>query len=155
MSRAKIKLFNFSLIPVLLLAGLFFISIARSDNSDINYAKNMMNEIKHLRVSIDKYYLKTGEFPDLALSGANNNLSLVKANLKDGEEISFKEIYGSDTLTQTPEFKDLEASNYVYEVDNFKDVSNSGGWNYNKKTGEIHANLPHNFFDQSIDWNTF
>ena len=155
MSKLRIKLFHFSLIPVLLLATLFFISIARSDNSDINYAKDMINDIKHLRISIDKYYLKTGEFPDLAQEGVNNNLELITFEIKGKSKISFKDIYGSNILAGTPKYKDLDASNIVNEVKDFKELSNDGGWNYNKKTGEIHINLPYNFFDQSIDWNSF
>lgn len=155
MSKLKIKLFNFSLIPVLLLAGLFFISIARSDNSDINYAKDMINNIKHLRISIDKYYLKTGEFPDLAGKDVNNKLELIEYKTEEGEIITFKDIYGFSVLAGTPDFKNLVASNKVYEVENFKDTTNDGGWNYNRKTGEIHLNLPNNFFDQSIEWNSF
>lgn len=155
MDKSKIRLFNFSLVPVLLLAGLFFISIARSNNSDINYAKEMINNIKHLRISIDKYYLKTGKFPDLAGKDINNNLKLIEYLTKEGDKVNFKDIYGFSTLAGTPEFKNLDASNKVYEVENFKEVSNNGGWNYNKKTGEIHINLPDNFFDQSIEWNSF
>ncbi|MDO4690208.1 MAG: hypothetical protein Q4A58_02810 [Fusobacterium sp.] len=155
MKALKIKLFNFSLIPVLLLAGLFFVSIARSNNSDIDYAKDMINQIKHLRIAIDEYYLKTGEFPDLALTGAKDELSLIKIVLTNNKEINFKDVYGSEVLAGTPEFKGLEATNKVNEVDNFKEPSFDGGWNYNKKTGEIHINLPYNFFDQSIDWNSF
>lgn len=155
MTKLKIRLFNFSLIPVLLLATLFFISIARSNNSDINYAKEMISNIKHLRISIDKYYLKTGEFPDLSGEGISNNLELIEYQTKEGEVINFKDIYGFSTLAGTPKFKNLDASNKVYEVQNFKEVTNSGGWNYNIKTGEIHLNLPYNFFDQSIEWNSF
>lgn len=155
MNISKIKVFNFSLIPVLLLATLFFVSIARSSNSDIDYAKKMINDIKHLRLSIDKYYLKTGEFPDLSKEGANEDLGLIVATLENGEKLSFKDIYGAEILSSTPEFKNLLASNKVYEVKNFKKVTNDGGWNYNKKTGEVHLNLPYNFFEQSIDWNSF
>ncbi|WP_022818875.1 hypothetical protein [Fusobacterium russii] len=155
MSKLKIKLFNFSLIPVLLLAGLFFVSIARSDNSDINYAKEMINNIKHLRTSIDKYYLQTGEFPNLAGEGVNENLELIEYRSKEGDKVNFKDIYGASILVGTPDFKDLSASNKVYDVQNFKEVTNNGGWNYNIKTGEVHINLPDNFFDQSINWNSF
>lgn len=155
MNVSKIKIFNFSLIPVLLLATLFFISIAKSDNSDIDYARKMMNDIKHLRISIDNYYLKTGEFPDLALEGAKDDLTQIKHKFDNGEEINFAIIYGAETLVATPEYKNLESTNQVYEVSKFKDISNNGGWNYNKKTGEIHINLPYNFFDQGMDWNSF
>lgn len=155
MRKLKIRLFNFSLIPVLLLAGLFFISIARSNNSDINYAKEMINNIKHLRMAIDRYYLKTGEFPDLAGEGVNDKLELIEYKTKEGEKINFKDIYGFSVLAGTPDFKNLDASNKVYEVENFKKVTDSGGWNYNRKTGEIHINLPKNFFDQGIEWSSF
>lgn len=155
MNISKLKIFNFSLIPVLLLATLFFISIAKRDNSEIDYAKKMMNDIKHLRISIDNYYLKTGEFPNLALDGAKDDLTQIKHKFENGEEIDFATIYGAEILVATPEYKNLQSSNQVYEMTKFKNVSNNGGWNYNKKTGEIHINLPYNFFEQGIDWNSF
>lgn len=158
MNISKLKVFNFSLIPVLLLATLFFISIAKSNDFDINYAKKMMNDIKHLRIAIDGYYLKTGTFPDLTMmskESEKNDLTLIKYSFENGEEITFADIYGSETLISTPEYKDLAASNKVYEVNDFTNVTNDGGWNYNIKTGEIHINLPSNFFDQSIDWNSY
>ena len=48
-----------------------------------------------------------------------------------------------------------KAKNKIYLVENFRKVTNDGGWNYNIKTGEIHANLPYNFFEQGIDWQNY
>ncbi|MBQ3437800.1 MAG: hypothetical protein IJG31_04790 [Fusobacterium sp.] len=157
MKLKKIKsfIFNLTLIPVLLLAGLFFVSIARSRDTEIDYAKKLIADIKHLRNSIDKYYLETGEFPNLTLEGAEENLEIIKFKFENGKEVSFKDIYGAEILTGTPEFNKLNASNKVYGLTDFKEATNIGGWNYNKKTGEIHANLPYNFFEQSIEWSTF
>ena len=59
------------------------------------------------------------------------------------------------SLPKTPAFKDLTESNKIYLVENFRKVTNDGGWNYNVKTGEIHVNLPYNFFEQGIDWGNY
>lgn len=148
------KFLNFTSIPVILLAILLFISFTKRNNSDIENTKKMMLEIKSLRVAINNYYLKTNTFPNLHLEGANNDLNLIKEQIGD-EEFNFAKIYGSSKLAETPTFKNLKSSNKVYNIENFKEVSNNGGWNYNKNTGEIHINLPYNFFEQGIDWNNF
>ena len=74
---------------------------------------------------------------------------------KDGEKIYFKDYLRQSSLPKTPAFKDLDESNKIYLVENFRKVTNDGGWNYNIKTGEIHANLPYNFFEQGIDWENY
>ena len=73
----------------------------------------------------------------------------------DGEKIYFKDYLRESSLPKTPTFRDLTESNKVYLVENFRKVTNDGGWNYNIKTGEIHANLPYNFFEQGIDWENY
>ena len=58
-------------------------------------------------------------------------------------------------MPSTPSYKDLPKTNKVTIVTSFRKPTNDGGWNYNIETGEIHVNLPENFFGQGIDWKSY
>lgn len=131
-----------------------FISMFRTKNEEVDLPKLLLKDIKTMRVAIDDYYKATGIFPDLVLANSDEKLESIYYE-KDGEKIYFKDYLRESSLPKTPTFKDLTESNKVYLVENFKKVTNDGGWNYNIKTGEIHANLPYNFFEQGIDWENY
>ena len=126
----------------------------RAKNEEVDLPKILLKDIKTMRVAIDDYYKATGTFPDLVLANSDEKLESIYYE-KDGEKIYFKDYLRESSLPKTPTFKDLTESNKVYLVENFKKVTNDGGWNYNIKTGEIHANLPYNFFEQGIDWENY
>ena len=107
-----------------------------------------------MRIAIDDYYKATGTFPNLVLANSDEKLETIYYE-RDGERIYFKDYLKESTLPKTPAFKDLAESNKIYMVENFKKVTDDGGWNYNVKTGEIHVNLPYNFFEQGIDWENY
>ena len=107
-----------------------------------------------MRVAIDDFYKATGTFPDLVLANSDEKLEKIYYE-KDGEKIYFKDYLKENGLPKTPAFKDLPESNKIHMVENFKKVTDDGGWNYNIKTGEIHVNLPYNFFEQGIDWKNY
>ena len=136
----RFSTFSFlTLIPIVALMIFVFISMFRAKNEEVDLPKILLKDIKTMRVAIDDYYKATGTFPDLVLANFDEKLESIYYE-KDGERIYFK---------------DLIESNKIYLVENFRKVTNDGGWNYNIKTGEIHANLPYNFFEQGIDWQNY
>ena len=136
----RFSTFSFlTLLPIVALMIFVFISMFRAKNEEVDLPKILLKDIKTMRVAIDDYYKATGTFPDLVLANSDGKLESIYYE-KDGERIYFK---------------DLTESNKIYLVENFRKVTNDGGWNYNIKTGEIHANLPYNFFEQGIDWQNY
>ncbi len=151
----RVKIISFALVPVLLLITLFIFSAYKNDNSDVESAKTVMNDINRIRIAIDKFYLESGTLPDL-ISGENrNNLKLIKFKTTKGKEKTFKNFLGENKFPETPNYKNLKNTNRIFSVENFENITEDGGWNYNIKTGEIHANIPYNYFNQSIDWKSF
>lgn len=151
----RFSTFSFlTLIPIVALMIFVFISMFRTKNEEVDLPKLLLKDIKTMRVAIDDYYKATGTFPDLVLANSDEKLESIYYE-KDGEKIYFKDYLRESGLPKTPTFKDLTESNKIYLVENFKKVTNDGGWNYNIKTGEIHANLPYNFFEQGIDWENY
>ena len=151
----RFSTFSFlTLIPIVALMIFVFISMFRTKNEEVDLPKILLKDIKTMRVAIDDYYKATGTFPDLVLANSDEKLESIYYE-KDGEKIYFKDYLRESSLAKTPTFKELTESNKVYLVENFKKVTNDGGWNYNIKTGEIHANLPYNFFEQGIDWENY
>ena len=73
----------------------------------------------------------------------------------------FDKLFGKKDKEEIEEQIDKEKetiekeSNKIHMVENFKKVTDDGGWNYNIKTCEIHVNLPYNFFEQGIDWKNY
>ena len=151
----RFSTFSFlTLLPIVALMIFVFISMFRAKNEEVDLPKILLKDIKTMRVAIDDYYKATGTFPDLVLANSDEKLESIYYE-KDGEKIYFKDYLRESSLAKTPTFKELTESNKVYLVENFKKVTNDGGWNYNIKTGEIHANLPYNFFEQGIDWENY
>lgn len=151
----KIRKTTFSLLPVLMLLIMVAVSFFKNKSTDLDSARQLVNDIKRIRIAIDQYYLKTGEFPNLATDGTKDNLELISFKKNNDETITFSNVLGENIFPSTPEYKNLESSNIIYEVDSFKEFTNNGGWYYNKITGEIHVNIPYNLFDQGIEWNTY
>ena len=151
----RFSTFSFlTLLPIVALMIFVFISMFRAKNEEVDLPKILLKDIKTMRVAIDDYYKATGTFPDLVLANSDGKLESIYYE-KDGEKIYFKDYLRESSLPITPTFKDLTESNKIYLVENFRKVTNDGGWNYNIKTGEIHANLPYNFFEQGIDWQNY
>ena len=151
----RFSTFSFlTLIPIVALMIFVFISMFRAKNEEVDLPKILLKDIKTMRVAIDDYYKATGTFPDLVLANSDEKLESIYYE-KDGEKIYFKDYLRESSLRKTPAFKDLVESNKIYSVENFRKVTYDGGWNYNIKTGEIHVNLPYNFFEQGIDWGNY
>ena len=151
----RFSTFSFlTLIPIVALMIFVFISMFRAKNEEVDLPKILLKDIKTMRVAIDDYYKATGTFPDLVLANSDEKLESIYYE-KDGEKIYFQDYLRESTLPKTPAFKDLVESNKIYLVENFRKVTYDGGWNYNIKTGEIHVNLPYNFFEQGIDWGNY
>ena len=154
-STERFSTFSFlTLIPIVALMIFVFFSMFGAKVEEVDLPKILLKDLKTMRVAIDDFYKATGTFPDLALANSDEKLESIYYE-KDGEKIYFKDYLRESSLPKTPTFKDLTESNKVYLVENFKKVTNDGGWNYNIKTGEIHANLPYNFFEQGIDWENY
>ncbi|MCQ8212395.1 hypothetical protein NON08_07650 [Cetobacterium somerae] len=109
---------------------------------------------KELRIALEKYYQKTGSYPELTKEGANINLHILDYIDSKGRKISFAEIYGRKTLAKTYGSNSIIASNNVYDVQDFENTTKTGGWNYNysQKTGEIHPNLPEDIYLEKVNW---
>ena len=154
-SMERFSTFSFlTLIPIVALMIFVFFSMFGAKVEEVDLPKILLKDLKTMRIAIDDYYKATGTFPNLVLANSDEKLESIYYE-KDGEKIYFKDYLRESSLPKTPTFKDLTESNKVYLVENFKKVTNDGGWNYNIKTGEIHANLPYNFFEQGIDWENY
>ncbi|WP_291259168.1 hypothetical protein [Fusobacterium sp.] len=127
------------------------------DLTEAKKAEKVLEELKRLRIALEKYYQVTNEYPNLTLEGAKDNLRILDYTDKNGKLVSFAKIYGHDTLPKTPAVENILESNAIYNTDSFKQGENYGGWSYDYSgnTGEIHANLPINIYSQGIDWNNY
>lgn len=68
------------------------------------------------------------------------------------QDEKFLEIYGKKELDGTRAYGDKKENNELHILEDFKEVSDDGGWNYNPTTGEIRANLEFDSYHQKIDW---
>lgn len=125
-----------------------------SDVKNVEKTEMTIRHMKDIRVALEKYYQLTGEYPELVKEGANENLRILDYIDSQGRKISFADIYGKERLESTAETNGISENNRVYDVQDFKKVDFKGGWNFNygEKTGEIHANLPKDAYNQNIDW---
>lgn len=124
------------------------------DLKEVRKAEQTLDNLVQLREALERYYQLTQTYPDLSKNGAKDNLQILDYRDKNGEMISFAKIYGHNSIPKTSGSEVSTASNAVYDTSNFKNGSNTGGWNYDfsGKTGEIHANLPNNAYSQGINW---
>jgi hypothetical protein len=120
-------------------------------------AEETLKNLKEIRIALEKYFQATKDYPDLSQDGACDNLILLDYYDKDGNLISFAKIYGKNQLPSTPGNDEIDGSNYVRNVSDFRKSTINGGWNYNyaDRTGEIHANLPKNAYSQEIEWDEY
>lgn len=132
----------------------YFAIEGMNDLRDVGKVEQIQQDLKELRTALEKYYEKTGTYPNLLQEGAKDNLSILDYENARGEKISFAEIYGKNSLPKTAGTKLLPASNSIYDISDFNQGNNQGGWNYNYSqfTGEIHANIAEDTFMQKIDW---
>lgn len=140
-----------------ILAAIILGSYNVKDLSEARKAEYVLEELKELRIALEKYYQLTNKYPNLTLEGVKDNLRLLDYTDSKGRLVSFAEIYGHESLPMTPEGNRLQKSNSINDVANFSKASNLGGWNYNYSgnTGEIHANLPENVYSQGVDWEKY
>ncbi len=135
-------------IIVVVVSILVFLAIPKvSDVKNSSRAAKVQRELVSLRVAIDEYYTKTETFPKLI----GNEEKLKEISDKN---INFGELLNKKTMYSTPSVKGIQGSNLVQDREEFEIVDDIGGWNYNYagRTGEIHANIPKNSFNQDIDW---
>ena len=122
-----------------------------NDIKDARKAELTMNKIIKLRIALEKYQEIAGHYPDLTKNEqVKNNLFILDYVSENGKKISFQDIYGQQNIDFTEAVLNLEESNTIYPLR--KELTLNGGWNYNKKTGEIRANLPENSYGQNIIW---
>lgn len=156
-NREKInKIIGYIAVTIFAILILFLGFYNIKDLKQARRAEYTLAQLKGLRVALEEYYQVANKYPDLTKEGAKDDLRLLDYTDSNGKLISFAEIYGKNSLPETPENKleNVESSNMVYDINNFSKGTNSGGWNYDfsGRTGEIHANLPENIFLQSIKW---
>lgn len=151
----KISTLSFlTLIPFVIFLIYILTSVFRETNDEVELPKLMIKDIKNVRIAIDEYYRATGTFPNLELVNTDEKLEQIFFE-EEGERIYFKDFLKENKMPSTPSYKKLSKTNKVIIVTNFRKTTNDGGWNYNIETGEIHVNLPENFFGQGIDWNSY
>lgn len=153
----KEKLKKFGIKIAIFLLGMLILFLGFYNINDLKQAKRAeytLKELKLLRIALEEYYQLTNEYPNLTQEGAKDNLRILDYTDKNGKFISFAEIYGRDSLPNTPENEHIAESNMIYDTNDFSKGSRTGGWNYDflGRTGEIHANLPVNIFSQNVDW---
>lgn len=127
------------------------------DLTEAKKAEETLENLRELRVALEKYYQATKTYPNLTLPGVKDNLKLLDFENDKGTIVSFAEIYGHNSLPKTPEILNISESNQIYDISDFSKGDNTGGWNYNytENTGEIHVNLPENIYSQGIDWSSY
>ncbi|MGL5050518.1 MAG: hypothetical protein ACRC6A_00800 [Fusobacteriaceae bacterium] len=124
-----------------------------NDIKDAEKAELTINKIIKLRTALEKYQEIAGHYPDLTKNEeVKSNLFILDYISEKGEKISFGDIYGQQNIDLTELTTNLEENNRIYPVTVFKNLTLNGGWNYNKRTGEIRANLPENIYGQNIIW---
>ncbi|MBC2855828.1 MAG: hypothetical protein RR191_02060 [Cetobacterium sp.] len=153
------KNFKLKILEIIVIIGSIFgfgyMSIVWiNDLRDAAKVENIQKELVDLRVALEIYYQKTGEYPELTRFGAKDNLETLDFKNEKGEVISFSKIYGKNSIPKTIENGDVKSSNEVYDLNDFNLSTDTGGWNYNfsGRTGEIHLNLPDDLFPQKINW---
>lgn len=102
---------------------------------EVEKAEKTSLALRHLRVSLEKYYQEEKTFPK---------------NLK--EDMKFMEIYSKEELEGTQPFGEEKENNEVHILTDFQEGDRRGGWNYNPDTGEIRANLEFDAYHQRIEW---
>ncbi|MGF6905845.1 hypothetical protein [Fusobacterium sp. PH5-44] len=134
---------------------LIFLNV--SEINDQSKAENTLASLSEIRSALEKYYNKTKTYPELTKEGAWNNLKILDYYDKNGELVSFAEIYGKNILDGTFKNDKIDLNNTVRDIADFKNGTMSGGWNYDytNQTGEIHANLPQNHYGQQIEWDEY
>ncbi len=149
---------GFTILELIIVIGalsLFFVmAVPRlSDVRDSTKAARVQKELVGMRIALEEYYTSTGQYPDLLAEGVKDNLELVKGESREGKKVSFAQFLGKKSIPKTPKADLIEESNRVIDQG---DTGNDGvgGWkyNYSGKTGEIHANLPDNTYNQLIKW---
>lgn len=124
---------------IILVLAAIIIGIALMSRPDrlteIENAEQTALSLKHLRVSLEQYYQEYKSYPkDLT------------------QDEKFLEIYGKKELDGTRAYGDKKENNELHILEDFREVSDDGGWNYNPTTGEIRANLEFDSYHQKIDW---
>ena len=159
--KIKEKIVNYTLlcigITVTAIIAIYLGAQNLQDTIESKKAERVMQDVKRLRIALEKYYQITGKYPELSMDGANNNLKILDYIDKNGKKISFAEIYGEDKLPKTPKTNIFPEKNEVFDRANFDNGTETGGWNYDysNQTGEIHANLIKNVYSQGIDWKEY
>lgn len=140
-------------ILVISLAAFYGFYYKINDIKDAGKAETTLSRIVKLRTALEKYQEIAGNYPDFVKEDeTRNNLSTLDYFLENGKKISFKDIYGEESIEPTVGTEELPESNFIYPIADFKNSNLQGGWSYNKKTGEIRANLPENIYGQNIIW---
>lgn len=147
-------IYNFILAIILVVVFIIGFSVFynSTDEDKIYYenSKELILNINELRLAINKFYIETGEFPNLC----EEDFSNISALKKDGTKMYFKDIYNRNKLPYTPSTEKIEKSNSIIDTNDFKNATLDGGWlyDYKNQTGEIHINLPFNALNQGIEW---
>lgn len=151
----KINFFTIFISIFILLGISIYLGKQHLDNTfQNNKAETVIRELNRLRTALEEYYQIANHYPNLSKEGASNNLKMLDYIDENGKKISFADIYKQNEIAYTPEMDNVKSSNKVYNRNFFENGTQCGGWNYDysTQTGEIHANLKKNTYNQGINW---
>lgn len=139
-------------VVVLLLALILGIFFRTDDVKETGKAMKTQKDLIELRIALEEYYQLTGKYPEIGVEGSSGDLSLVEPHVVKNKKIYFKDIYDKNEVQSTEGTPKVKKSNKINNIQNLEKPTLDGGWNYNSKIGEIHANLPTNIYLQNINW---
>lgn len=151
----RIEVFKWLVQIAVTISFIYFAMKGMEDLAGSYKIEETIRNTRDLRIALEKYYQKTGGYPDLTKPGAAMDLTILDYKNEKGELISFANIYGRKTIARTYGANGLVATNEVLNVENFDKANKTGGWNYNftGQTGEIHPNLPDSIYGDKVNWN--
>ena len=125
---------------------------------------NVQGNLSSVRTAIAMYYAKADEYPTLAETGANDDLTLVTTTDGDGTVATFTDFYSKNVMADTPATTNLTtnvgATNTITAVEttgNSFTATGNGGWAYRTDDGAIRANLATDTYmdNEGVDWAQF
>lgn len=129
----KKYIFRIFLLTILIISIYLIVFNIRAKNTENFIYNNIVYEQERLQNAINKFYILEKEYP--FLEGNENSLDSI---ISKSNGATFIEYYGTDKLYEIPENK------YYGNIKSNKISSyfdGTGGWVYNKMTGEIYPNI--------------
>ena len=132
------------MIVVAIIALLASVALPKFANTtDAAKAANVQGNLANLRTAISMFKAKEGEYP-------TQGNGLFDFDQQGDLSVKFQNYYSKSSMPYTPKFDgsgDSASQNNVTTG-----TSDNGGWVYTEASGEIHADILENAYEQAIDW---